>query len=121
MEEENLKNYYGKNPFKSNALIENATTMNEKDTNQLENSNIKFESTTITNLNNDCMEAIFEYLGFNDLCNIAESSKQFYVAACEVYKRNYAKKTLVYNPPRCFSIEYYERYSINHDNYLEFT
>lgn len=43
----------------------------------------------ITNINSDCMEHIFERLELNDLLNVADSSKQFYNAACQVYKRKY--------------------------------
>lgn len=56
------------------------------------------ETTTITDLDTDCMEAIFEFLEFDDLLSIAQSSDQFYTAVCEVYKRNYASRTVIYDP-----------------------
>lgn len=43
----------------------------------------------INNLNTDCMEMIFEHLEINDLLNVADSSKQFHTAVCQVYKRKY--------------------------------
>lgn len=52
-------------------------------------------SMNITNLNNDCMSYIFEYLELNDLLNIADSSKVFYVALCRVFKRKYNKTNLL--------------------------
>lgn len=59
------------------------------------------KTTKITDLNSDCMEAIFVHLEFDDLVNVAECSKQFYTAACGAYKRNYANhglQTLIYDP-----------------------
>lgn len=52
-------------------------------------------SMNITNLNNDCMSYIFEYLELNDLLNIADSSKAFYVALYRVFKRKYNKTDLI--------------------------
>lgn len=46
-------------------------------------------SSSITNINTDCRELIFEHLEFNDLVNIADTSKQFYSTVCLVYKRKY--------------------------------
>lgn len=43
----------------------------------------------ITNINADCMEQIFQRLELNDLLNVADSSKRFYNAVCQVYKRKY--------------------------------
>lgn len=56
----------------------------------------------ITNINSDCMELIFEYLEFNDLVNVADSSKQFYNAVCEVYKRKYQNMIPVHSNTRYF-------------------
>lgn len=65
-----------------------------------ENAETLFRATKITYLNTHCMEAIFHYLGFNDLLNVVESSKQFYTAACEVYKRKYAGQHLMFDRNR---------------------
>lgn len=50
----------------------------------------------IINLNCDCMELIFKHLEFNDLLNVVDSSKHFYSAACEVYKRKYINMNPIY-------------------------
>ncbi|XP_031623438.1 uncharacterized protein LOC116340859 [Contarinia nasturtii] len=97
MEYEKVKNKSGKYSFKSNDVIENVTMLIEKNAKEIENASSILETTKITDLNTDCMETIFEYLEFNDLLNLAESSKQFYTAVCEVYKRNFASQTLTNN------------------------
>lgn len=112
MEYKKVENKFGKNPFKSNDVDENATTLSEIDTTIMENANEIFETTKITDLNTHCMEAVFKYLGFNDLVNIVESSKQFYTAACEIYRRNFASQPLMYCV-RCNQIGYYYGYFIN--------
>lgn len=66
--------------------------------NENENAEIMFETTNITDLNTDCMEAIFNFLEFNDLLNIVESNKQFQTAACNVYKKKYAGQNLMFQP-----------------------
>lgn len=70
----------------------------------MDNSNeipVENESTKITDLNNDCLEVLFEYLHFDDLLNIVEASNQFYSPVCLVYKRKYAEKDLVFD--RCYT------------------
>lgn len=86
--------------FLSNAVVGNASPSSEKDTNKLENEHKIIGTIKITDLNTDCMEAIFMYLSFTDLSNIVESSKQFHTAAFEVYQKNYASKMLMYAPHR---------------------
>lgn len=71
--------------------------MNEQNVKNVENVCNIFETTKITDLNTDCMEAIFEYLEFNDLLHVAESNKLFQTAVCRVFQRNYAKKALIYD------------------------
>lgn len=51
----------------------------------------------ITNLNTDCMEIVFENLEFNDLVNVIDSSKEFYSAACQVYKNKYINMNVMFN------------------------
>lgn len=63
----------------------------------VENSAISNDTTKITDLNSDCMEYIFENLNFYDLLSVADSSKQFYGAVCQVFRRNYAKQNLIFN------------------------
>lgn len=55
------------------------------------------EAKKITNLNTDCMEIIFEHLELEDLLNLADSGKQFYSAACLVYKRQYANSYMIFD------------------------
>lgn len=48
----------------------------------------------LTTINNDCKELIFDYLEWQDLINIADSSKQLYIAACGVFKRKYGNSKI---------------------------
>lgn len=59
------------------------------------------EAKKITNLNTDCMGIIFEHLELEDLLNLADSSKQFYSAACLVYKRQYANSYMIFDSDAC--------------------
>lgn len=43
------------------------------------------------------MEMVFENLEFDDLVNVADSSKEFYGAACQVYKRKYINMSVIFN------------------------
>ncbi|XP_055301006.1 uncharacterized protein LOC129567764 [Sitodiplosis mosellana] len=61
----------------------------ENEFDSFENAKCTTEATKITELNTDCLEIIFEHLDFNDLIHVADSSKQFYGAVCQVYKRKY--------------------------------
>lgn len=56
------------------------------------------EPLKLTTINNDCKELIFDYLEWQDLINIADTSKQLYAATCRVFKRKYgnAKIDFVY-------------------------
>lgn len=54
-------------------------------------------------LNDDCLENIFDYLKWSDLLHIADTSKQFYVAVCNVFKRNYKNTTFSFYDTGCRS------------------
>lgn len=54
------------------------------------------ERKSITILNTDCLELIFEHLEFNDLLNVADSTKHFYDAACLVYKTKFMNMNPIY-------------------------
>lgn len=69
----------------------------EKSTALVENTECRLKTTKITNLNFDCMELIFMHLEFNDLLNVADSSKQFYGAACEVFRRKYMNMNPIFD------------------------
>lgn len=105
MENKNVYTDFDKCSFEP-SLVEGATVSNkhqiidiiEETTETLESETA--ETTKITDLNTHCMEAIFQYLEFNDLLNIVESSKQFYTASCEVYKKKYTGKYLIFDPSR---------------------
>lgn len=58
---------------------------------------ILVEYTKITNLNNDCLEAIFEHLDFKDIIHAADACKQFNEALCRVYKRKYLKVNPIFD------------------------
>lgn len=66
-----------------------------------ENAESIIETTTITNLNTDCMEIIFEHLELNELINIADSNKRFYSAACQVYRRKFRNQFPIFSPNEC--------------------
>lgn len=42
------------------------------------------------------MTSIFEYLGYNDLLNVAEASKELYPAVCQAFERKYQKRKLCF-------------------------
>lgn len=65
----------------------------------LENSKSICKATKITNLNTDCMENIFERLDINDLVNVADSNKEFYIAVSEVYRRKYLNRNIRFENP----------------------
>lgn len=54
-----------------------------------EGPNLNKLGTKIIDLNTDCLEIIFGHLEFNELLNVADSSKQFYSATCQVYRRKF--------------------------------
>lgn len=110
MEREKVKNNFGEYPAKSNVVVENAKISTEKGTNKLGNASRIFETTKITALNTDCMEAIFEYLEFDDLLNVNESSKQFHFAVSRVYQRNYSDHALIHDPNICMKYGVKSRY-----------
>lgn len=110
MEREKEKNNFGEYPFKSNVVVEKAKMSTEKSTNKLENASRISKTKTITALNSDCMVAIFEYLEFDDLLNVNESSKQFHTAVSEVYQRNYADHALIHDPQICMQSGVKSRY-----------
>lgn len=60
------------------------------------NASIELEITKITDLNIDCMEKNFNNLEFNDIINLADSNKQFYIALCRIYKKKYVNMRLVF-------------------------
>lgn len=43
----------------------------------------------LTSINDDCKLEIFKYLEFEDLINVAETSKQLHTAAEDIFKRKY--------------------------------
>lgn len=46
----------------------------------------------ITDVNNDCLENIFDRLSIDDLLNVADANKWLRVAAASVYRRKYGRK-----------------------------
>ncbi|XP_055303238.1 uncharacterized protein LOC129568921 [Sitodiplosis mosellana] len=62
----------------------------------------------ITDLNNDCLEVIFNHLEFNDLFNVADSNKLLTSAAGRVYWKKYRKMPVdlytCYTTDECFKI-----------------
>lgn len=108
MDDEKVKNKCKKYSSGPNGVVENVTMPSEfekkSDLFNIVNENSMSETTKITDLNTDSMEAIFEYLEFDDLVNIAETSKQFYTAACQTYNRKYGNVTLI------FDLRYSPRY-----------
>lgn len=63
----------------------------------VENSQSNCKATKITSLNTDFMENIFEHLDINDLVNVADSNKEFYIAVCEVYRRKYQNSNPIFD------------------------
>lgn len=49
----------------------------------------ELEPINLLTINNDCKEIIFDHLGWLDLLNIADTSKQLYLAVCHSFKRKY--------------------------------
>lgn len=49
------------------------------------------EPLNLTTIVDDCKKLIFEYLGLNDLVNIAGTSKQLNSAVCNVFEGKYGK------------------------------
>lgn len=82
------KNYSARNVENSAVPSENQVKVESK-IETLEKAESISETKKITDLNTDCMEIVFEYLKFNDLIAVADSSKRFYNAACQVYKRRF--------------------------------
>lgn len=78
MEHQNVTHNVEKYDPESNVVIENVVN----------------ETTKITDLNPDCMASIFEKLNFYDFLNVADCSKQFYGAVCQVFRNNYANQIL---------------------------
>lgn len=64
----------------------------------------------ITNLNTDCMEIIFGHLEIDDLLNVADSSKQFHTAVCQVYKRKYLNVSPMF---AIISLRYFIRFPLD--------
>lgn len=62
------------------------------------NTEVISETTKITSLNSDCMEAIFEHLELNELLSVADSSARFHSAACQVYKRKFWNIIPIFSP-----------------------
>lgn len=48
----------------------------------------------LVDINNDCLQSIFELLSVRDLINVAEADDQFIPAATEVYSRRHRKKSV---------------------------
>lgn len=71
----------------------------EKSTAFEEDTICELKTTKITNLNSDCLELIFERLELNDLLNIADSSKYFYGAVCQLYRRKYMNMNPIIDLP----------------------
>lgn len=79
-----------KNIFPEDSKMLSACEVNDEiKTDFTEEKNIKI-------LNTDCLELIFEHLELNDLLNVADSSKHFYDAACQVYKTKFMNMTPIY-------------------------
>lgn len=51
----------------------------------------------ITGINNDCLQVIFEYLGFKDLFNVAVANGNLSVAAGLVFKRKFGHEMIEFN------------------------
>lgn len=95
MENKKVKNKIAECLAESNVISEDSTMLNACEIND----DIKtdfLERKNIINLNSDCMELIFEHLEFNDLLNVTDSSKHFYTATNQVYKRKYTNMNPIY-------------------------
>lgn len=58
------------------------------------------ETTKFTNLNTDCMELVFNHLELNDLLSVADSSKVFHAPICQVFKKKFLNKNIVFDLER---------------------
>ncbi|XP_055307320.1 uncharacterized protein LOC129571540 [Sitodiplosis mosellana] len=56
------------------------------------------EALNLTTIDEDSRILIFEFLEWDDLARVADTSKKLYTAACDVYKRKYGKVTLITTP-----------------------
>lgn len=75
------------------------------ETNQPSTNSIEKFPTTITDVNNDCLERIFEKISVWDLLNIVESNSWLNEAACSVFKRKYGNKKVKLQDVRINRIE----------------
>lgn len=53
------------------------------------------ETLNLVTINNDCKELIFEYLNWEDLMCLADTSKQLYSSVCRVFLRKYGSNAKV--------------------------
>lgn len=53
------------------------------------------EPLDLTTIINDCKELIFDYLDWNDLISIADTSKALYTSACRVFNRKYGNNARI--------------------------
>lgn len=53
------------------------------------------EPLNLITINNDCKELIFEHLEWMDLISVAETNKQLYTSACQVFNRKYGRNARV--------------------------
>lgn len=49
------------------------------------------EPSTLTTINDDCKEVIFNHLEWTDMINIADTSKQLYTSVCRAFNQKYGK------------------------------
>lgn len=49
----------------------------------------------ITDLNDDCLEKIFDYLSLEELLNVADANKWLYVASASVYRRKFGQNKVI--------------------------
>lgn len=54
-------------------------------------------TTKITDMNADCLEKIFDHLRFNDMLNLADTSKHFHSALNHVFITKYQNKTILFD------------------------
>lgn len=53
------------------------------------------DALNLTTINNDCKELIFEFLAWEDLLSVADTSKELYSSVCRVFKRKYGSNLTV--------------------------
>lgn len=53
------------------------------------------EPLSLTTINNDCKELIFQHLEWEDLLSLADTSKQLYSPVCYIFKRKYGKNAKI--------------------------